>query len=104
MAWTYLVIAGLLEIGWAIGIKYTDEFTKIWPSVLTVGAMMVSFYLLSLSIRTIPVGTAYAVWMGIGAVGTATFGMLFFGEPTHALRVLCLGMIVGGILGLKMVQ
>jgi quaternary ammonium compound-resistance protein SugE len=102
MAWTYLIIAGILEIGWAIGLKYTDGFTRLSPSVGTIAAMIVSFGLLSLALRTIPVGTGYAVWTGIGAAGTAVIGMCFLGESRDVLRVLCILLIVAGVLGLKL--
>lgn len=102
MPWLYLVLAGLLEIGWAVGLKYTYGFTKLWPSVGTAAAMAVSFFLLSLSLKTIPIGTAYAVWTGIGAAGTAFLGMMFFGEPREVARILCLVMIVAGTVGLKL--
>lgn len=101
MAWVLLLIAGLFEVGWAIGLKYTDGFTRLWPSVGTLASMAVSFVLLSLALRTIPVGTGYAVWTGIGAVGTAILGMALFGEPRDAGRVVCLLLIVSGIAGLK---
>lgn len=101
MAWALLFIASLFEMGWAIGLKYTDGFTKLWPSVLTIAAMAISMFLLAVAVRTIPVGTGYAVWTGIGAVGTATLGILLFGEPATAWRVVCLLLIVGGIIGLK---
>ncbi len=101
MAWMYLIIAGILEIGWAIGLKYTDGFTRLWPSIGTVGCMIVSFLLLSTSLKTIPVGTGYAVWTGIGAVGTAIVGMAFLGEPRNVARVVCIVLIVAGIVGLK---
>jgi len=104
MAWTYLIIAGLFEIGWAIGLKYTNGFTKLWPSVGTVAAMALSFVLLSLALRTIPVGTAYAVWTGIGAVGTAIVGIFLFNESREWPRLLCLFLIVSGIVGLKLVS
>jgi quaternary ammonium compound-resistance protein SugE len=103
MAWTYLLIAGLLECGWAIGLKYTDGFTRLVPSAATVVAMIASFWLLALALRTIPVGTAYAVWTGIGAVGTALLGMALLDEPKDAARLACLGLIVAGIVGLKLV-
>ena len=102
MAWIYLVIAGLLEIGWAIGLKYTQGFSRLWPSVATVACMAVSFVFLSLSLKTIPIGTGYAVWTGIGAAGTALFGMIFLGEPRDIARVFCLFLIVAGVVGLKM--
>ena len=103
MAWTYLVIAGLLEIGWAIGLKYTVGFTRLWPSVATISAMMASFSLLATALKTIPVGTGYAVWTGIGAAGTAIIGMIFLGESREMLRILCLVLIVAGVVGLKFV-
>src|SRR5215212_8702670 len=103
MAWVYLVFAGLFEIGWAIGLKYTDGFSRLVPSLLTVASMIVSLGLLGLALKTLPVGTAYAVWTGIGALGTAILGIALFGEPATALRLACLGLIVGGIVGLKLV-
>ena len=102
MAWIYLVIAGLFECAWAIGLKYTEGFTRLTPSILTVAAMGVSFWLLSLAMKTIPVGTAYAVWTGIGAVGVAIMGMVLFGESKDVFRVISLMMIVSGIIGLKL--
>lgn len=102
MSWIYLVIAGLLEIGWAIGLKYTEGFSRLWPSVATVVCMIVSFVLLSLALKTIPVGTAYAVWTGIGAAGTAILGMIFLGEPRELARIFCLLLIVSGVVGLKL--
>jgi quaternary ammonium compound-resistance protein SugE len=101
MAWIYLLLAGLLEIGWAIGLKYTDGFTRLWPSVATAVTMAASFGLLSLALRTIPMGTAYAVWTGIGAAGTAAFGMAFLGESRDVIRLVCLLLIIGGVAGLK---
>ena len=101
MAWVLLTLAGLFEIGWAIGLKYTQGFTRFWPSVLTVLSMAVSLALLGLSLRTLPVGTAYAVWTGIGAVGTVVLGIVLFGEPATAARLACVGLIVAGIVGLK---
>ena len=103
MAWIMLAVAGLLEIGWAIGLKYTDGFTRLGPTVATVAAMVVSLALLGLAVRTLPVGTAYAVWTGIGTVGTVLLGILLFGESADALRLLFMAMIVAGIVGLKMV-
>jgi quaternary ammonium compound-resistance protein SugE len=102
MAWTYLVLAGLLEIGWAIGLKYTDGFTRLVPSVLTGLSMVASVILLGLALKTLPVGTGYAVWTGIGTVGTAILGIYLLGEPATALRLGCIGLIVAGILGLKL--
>ena len=104
MAWIYLFIAGLFECGWAIGLKYTEGFTKLVPSLLTVAAMALSFLLLSIAMKTIPVGTAYAVWTGIGAVGVAILGMILFGESREILRIFCLLLIVAGILGLKLIS
>jgi quaternary ammonium compound-resistance protein SugE len=101
MAWFYLVIAGLFEIGWAIGLKYADGFSRPVPSVLTVVAMALSVVLLGLALRALPVGTAYAVWTGIGTVGTALLGIVLFQEPATALRLVCIGLIVAGIGGLK---
>ncbi|WP_282939753.1 quaternary ammonium compound efflux SMR transporter SugE [Paenibacillus sp. RC67] len=101
MAWIYLIIAGLFEVVWAISIKYTQGFTKLVPSVVTIAGMAVSFYFLSQSLKSLPMGTAYAIWTGIGALGTVVIGMLFMGEPRDAIRVLFLLLIVGGIVGLK---
>ncbi|MES2599209.1 MAG: quaternary ammonium compound efflux SMR transporter SugE [Pseudomonadota bacterium] len=103
MAWTMLFVAGLLEIGWAIGLKYTHGFTKLVPTVLTVGSMIASVGLLGLSLKTLPVGTAYAVWTGIGTVGTAILGIWLLGDPATTLRIACIGLIVAGIIGLKIV-
>ena len=103
MAWLYLFIAGLFEIGWAIGLKYTEGFSRIVPSLLTVGAMIISLTLLGLALKTLPVGTAYAVWTGIGADGTAALGIYLFGEPATAARLASIGLIVAGIVGLKLV-
>ena len=103
MAWVLLSVAGLFEVGWAIGLKYTEGFTRLVPSVLTITSMAVSMLLLGLALRTLPVGTAYAVWTGIGTVGTALLGIYLFGEPATALRLACIGLIVAGILGLKLV-
>lgn len=102
MAWVYLIIAGVFEIGWAIGLKYTEGFSRLVPSVLTLAAMTISFGLLSYSLKTLPIGTAYAVWTGIGAVGTALLGMIFLGEPREVARILCVLLIVTGIVGLKL--
>ncbi len=104
MAWTYLVIAGLFEWAWAIGLKFTVGFTRFWPSLFTILSMVISFWLLSSAMRSIPVGTAYAVWTGIGAVGVAVLGMAIFGESRDLMRVICLLLIVSGILGLKLVS
>ena len=104
MAWFYLLLAGLLEVGWAIGLKYTQGFSRLWPSVGTVACMVVSFAFLSLALKTLPVGTAYAVWTGIGAVGTAVLGMVLLGESRDTARIVCLVLIVAGIVGLKLVS
>ncbi len=101
MDWILLFVAGLLEIGWAIGLKYTDGFTRLWPSLGTVAAMVVSLGLLGLALKTIPVGTGYAVWTGVGAAGTAILGIVLFAEPATALRLGSIGLIVAGIVGLK---
>jgi quaternary ammonium compound-resistance protein SugE len=103
VAWVFLSVAGLFEIGWAIGLKYTQGFTRLAPSVLTLASMALSMLLLGLALKTLPVGTAYAVWTGIGTVGTAILGIYLFGEPATALRLACIGLIVAGILGLKVV-
>lgn len=103
-AWTLLIIAGLLEVVWAIGLKYTEGFSRPLPSVITLVAMVVSIVLLGRALRTIPVGTGYAVWTGIGAVGTAVVGILVLGEPRTAGRLVALGAIIGGIVGLKLVS
>jgi quaternary ammonium compound-resistance protein SugE len=102
MTWFFLVVAGLFEIGWAIGLKYTEGFTRFWPTAGTIGAMVVSVGLLGLAMRTLPVGTAYAVWTGIGAVGTVVLGMLLFNEPATFGRLACVGLILAGIVGLKL--
>jgi quaternary ammonium compound-resistance protein SugE len=101
MSWLFLVIAGLFEIGWAIGLKYTEGFTRLLPSLGTVGAMLLSVLLLGLALRELPVGTGYAVWTGIGTVGTALLGIWLFGEPATAMRLVCITLIVAGIAGLK---
>jgi quaternary ammonium compound-resistance protein SugE len=102
VAWLQLAIAGLLEVGWAIGLKYTEGFTRFWPSVFTAVAMIASIYFLALALRTIPVGTGYAVWTGIGAVGTAILGIVLFAESTAIARILSIVLIVAGIVGLKL--
>lgn len=102
MAWLLLVIAGLFEVGWAIGLKYTEGFSRLWPSVATVTAMAISIALLGLAMRSLPLGTAYAVWTGIGAVGTVVLGMLLFNEPATVSRLGCVVLIVAGIVGLKL--
>lgn len=102
MAWGILFVAGLLEIGWAVGLKYSDGFTRPWPTIGTVAALVGSMALLGVALRTLPLGTAYAVWTGIGAVGTAILGIFLFGEPAGAVRLLCIALIVAGILGLRL--
>jgi quaternary ammonium compound-resistance protein SugE len=101
MAWIYLFIAGLFEIGWAVGLKYTEGFTKLWPSFITIAVMILSFYFLSSAVKTIPIGTAYAIWTGIGAVGTAILGIILFGESKELIRIFFILLIVIGIVGLK---
>ncbi|HTK38051.1 MAG TPA: quaternary ammonium compound efflux SMR transporter SugE, partial [Pyrinomonadaceae bacterium] len=102
MNWIYLFIAGVLEVGWAIGLKYTEGWSRLVPSALTVAGMIASFYFLSLALKTLPIGTAYAVWTGIGTVGAALLGMLLFDEPREITRILCILLIVAGIAGLKL--
>ena len=102
MAWFYLAAAGLFECGWAIGLKYTEGFTKLVPSILTASAMAMSVWLLSVAMKSIPVGTAYAVWTGIGAVGVVIMGIILFGESRDIMRVICLLLIISGIVGLKL--
>lgn len=104
MAWVVLMIAGLFEVGWAVGLKYTDGFTRLVPTLATVASMVVSLGLLGLALKTLPVGTAYAVWTGVGTIGTAVLGMLLFGESADALRLGCIALIVAGIVGLKLVS
>jgi quaternary ammonium compound-resistance protein SugE len=103
MAWLVLFLAGLFEIGWAIGLKYTEGFTRLWPSLWTVAAMAISVVLLGIAVRQLPIGTAYAVWTGIGAVGTVILGIVLFGDPASAPRLICVALIIAGILGLKLV-
>lgn len=102
MAWVYLFLAGVLEIVWAIGLKYTEGFTRLWPSVVTIVVAWLSFYLLALAVQTIPVGTGYAIWTGIGAAGVAILGMILFGEPATIVRFVFLAFIIVGIVGLKL--
>lgn len=104
MNWIYLFIAGLLEIGWAIGLKYTEGWTRLFPSILTGVTMIASFYFLSLAVKSLPIGTAYAVWTGIGTVGAAILGMLIFNEPRELARILCILWIIAGIAGLKLLS
>lgn len=102
MAWAILFVAGLAEVGWAVGLKYTDGFTRLWPTVGTVVSMIVSLWLLGLALRDLPLGTAYAIWTGIGTIGTAILGIILFGESAAVLRLVCIGLIVAGIIGLKL--
>lgn len=103
-AWLALLLAGLLEIGWAVGLKYSDGLTRFWPTVATLAAIAFSFVLLGLSLKSVPFGTAYAVWTGIGAAGTMIIGMVAFGEPADVARVACLTLIIAGMVGLKLVS
>ena len=100
-SWIYLVIAGLLEIAWAVGLKYTESFTRLWPSVGTVIAMIASFAFLGIALRSLPLGTAYAVWTGIGTAGTVVLGIWLFGEPLEPLRLGCIALIMAGVVGLR---
>ena len=102
MAWVYLLVAGLLEVAWAVGLKYTEGFTRLWPSVWTGAALVLSMALLAAAVRSLPLGTAYAVWTGIGAVGTAALGVLLFGESASPARLACMALIVAGLVGLKL--
>ena len=102
MPWLHLIIAGLLEVAWAIGLKHTDGWSRLWPSLITALLMIASFFFLSLALRSLPLGTAYAIWTGIGAVGTALVGIFVFGEPRTAARLVCIVLIVAGIVGLKL--
>ncbi|WP_395743463.1 quaternary ammonium compound efflux SMR transporter SugE [Prosthecobacter sp.] len=102
MPWLHLIIAGLLEVAWAIGLKQTDGWTRLWPSLITVALMIASFFFLSLALRTLPLGTAYAVWTGIGAIGTALIGIFIFHEPRTTARLICILLIVSGVIGLKL--
>lgn len=102
MPWLILFLAGLFEVGWAVGLKHSDGFTRLWPTVGTVVSMAISLGLLGLALRTLPLGTAYAVWTGIGTLGTVVFGILWLGDPADAVRLACIALIVAGILGLKL--
>jgi quaternary ammonium compound-resistance protein SugE len=104
MAWIILFLAGLLEIGWAVGLKYTDGFTRLWPTLGTAASLIASMALLGVALRTLPLGTAYAVWTGIGTVGTAVLGIVLFREPATAMRLICIALIVSGILGLRLAR
>lgn len=102
MAWVILFFAGLAEVGWAVGLKYTEGFSRLWPSIGTIVAMLVSLWLLGLALKDLPLGTAYAIWTGIGTIGTAILGIVLFGESAAVLRLVCIGLIVAGIVGLKL--
>lgn len=104
MAWIYLTIAGIFEIAWAVGIKYTESWTKLWPSAFTILSMIAGFYFLSLALKELPIGTAYAIWTGIGTIGVALYGILFFDEPADIYRILCILLIVSGIIGLRILN
>jgi len=104
MAWIYLLVAGLFEVAWAIGLKYTEGWSRLWPSLGTGAAMLVSFWCLSQSLKSIPIGTGYAIWTGIGAVGAAALGIALFGDSAAWPRLLCIGLIVSGVIGLKVVS
>lgn len=104
MAWIYLFLAGLFEIGWAVGLKYSHGFTRLWPSVFTAVTMAISVVLLGVALRNLPLGTAYAIWTGIGTIGTAILGIFLFSEPVEAVRLACIALIAAGIVGLKLVS
>jgi quaternary ammonium compound-resistance protein SugE len=101
MAWVYLFVAGLMEVGWAVGLKYTDGFSRLWPTIWTVAAMVLSLFFLGQALRSLPLGTAYAVWTGIGAVGAAVLGIILFGDSKSVLRLVSIGLIMAGIAGLR---
>ena len=103
MAWFILFAAGLFEVGWAVGLKYTEGFTRLWPTLWTAASMIISLGLLGVALRSLPLGTAYAVWTGVGTIGTVVLGIILFGEPTQVIRLVCIGLIVAGIVGLKLV-
>ena len=104
MTWIILVLAGLFEIVWAVGLKYTHGFTRLWPSLLTVGGMIISFWLLAVAMKTLPLGTAYVIWTGIGALGVAVLGIFLFGDSASPARLACIALIVSGVVGLKLVS
>jgi quaternary ammonium compound-resistance protein SugE len=104
MAWVILFVAGLFEVGWAVGLKYSDGFTRLWPTVFTAVSLIISMAMLALAMRSLPLGTAYAVWTGIGTIGTALIGIFYFAEPATAVRLVCLALIIAGIGGLKLVS
>jgi len=103
MAWFILFAAGLFEVGWAVGLKYTEGFTRLWPTLWTIASMIISLGLLGVALRSLPLGTAYAIWTGVGTVGTVVLGIMLFSEPAKAVRLVCIGLIVAGIVGLKLV-
>ncbi|MGE0705558.1 MAG: quaternary ammonium compound efflux SMR transporter SugE [Vicinamibacterales bacterium] len=102
MAWVLLIVAGLFEVGWAIGLKYTEGFTRLWPTIWTALSMIASLWLLGIAMKTLPVGTAYGIWVGVGAVGTAALGIVLLDEPANVARIISLGLIIAGIVGLKL--
>lgn len=102
MAWLILIVGGLFEVGWAIGLKYTEGFTRLWPSLWTALAMVISLWLLGIAMKTLPVGTAYSVWVGVGAVGAVILGIVLFGESANAVRLISIGLIIAGIIGLRL--
>jgi quaternary ammonium compound-resistance protein SugE len=102
MDWVILVLAGLFEVGWAIGLKYTEGFTRLWPTIWTISAMIISLWLLGIAMKSLPVGTAYSVWVGVGAVGTVILGIVLLGEPANAARLISVALIIAGIIGLKL--
>lgn len=104
MAWLLLILAGLFEIGWAVGLKSTEGFTRLWPTMFTAGSMVISIVLLGVALHSIPLGTGYAIWTGIGTIGTVIFGIVYFAEPATAARIFCVLLIVSGIVGLKLVS
>lgn len=104
MKWLFLILAGIFEVGWALGLKYSQGLTKLVPSVLTILGMIASFYFLSLALKSMPLGTAYAIWTGIGTIGTVIFGIILFREPVDIIRLICIGFIIIGIVGLKIVS
>ena len=102
MAWVILVVAGLFEVGWAIGLKYTEGFTRLWPTIWTALSMIISLWLLGMAMKSLPVGTAYSIWVGVGAVGTVILGVVVLGEPANTARMVSVGLIIAGIIGLKL--
>jgi quaternary ammonium compound-resistance protein SugE len=102
MAWTLLILAGLFEVGWAIGLKYTEGFSRLWPTIWTALAMIISLWLLGIAMKSLPIGTAYSIWVGVGAVGTVILGIVLLGEPANAPRLISVALIVAGIIGLKL--